>query len=144
MQKPTQYPVVSLPFSRVEQASYLSPRHLCALERDPKAHEAAFSAARRLVAIAFASDRRSERPPFVIAVGGQVASGKSTLARALADRMSVPRVITDRVCDQLLHGAPGREIHESQWAESFEPGFHERIYAEALDRAEMALASVGP
>jgi FMN phosphatase YigB (HAD superfamily)/predicted kinase len=112
-----------------------------ALERDPTAREAAFSAARRLVAIAFASDRRSERPPFVIAVGGQVASGKSTLARALADRMSVPRVITDRVCDQLLHGAPGREIHESQWAEIFEPGFHEQVYAEALHRAEMALTS---
>ncbi len=109
--------------------------------QDSAGRDHALATARRLVAIAFASDRRDQRPPFVLAVGGQVASGKSTLARALADRMSVPRVIADRVRDQLLHGKPGREIHESQWAESFEAGFHERIYSEVFHRAELALAS---
>lgn len=103
--------------------------------------ESALAKTRRLVAIALASDWRSQRLPFVIAVGGQVASGKSTMARALADRMSIPRVMTDRVRDQLLHGTPGREIHESQWTESFEPGFHERVYGELFHRAEIALAS---
>ena len=112
-----------------------------ALAPDPTTRRTALDTTRRLVAIAFASDRRSQRPPFVLAMGGQVASGKSTLARALADRVSVPRVIADRVRDQLIHGAPGREIHESQWAESFDVGFHERIYTEVFHRAEMALAS---
>jgi FMN phosphatase YigB (HAD superfamily)/predicted kinase len=112
-----------------------------ALAKDPDLRETALTTTRRLVAIALASDRRSQRLPFVIAVGGQVASGKSTLARALADRMSIPRVITDRVRDQLLHGTPGREIHESQWTKSFEAGFHERVYTEVFHRAELALAS---
>jgi FMN phosphatase YigB (HAD superfamily)/predicted kinase len=108
---------------------------------DSAGREAALARTRRLLAIALASDRRSQRPPFVVAVGGQVASGKSTLAKTLADRMAIPRVIADRVRDQLLHGTPGREIHESQWSESFEPGFHERVYSELFRRAEMALAS---
>jgi FMN phosphatase YigB (HAD superfamily)/predicted kinase len=111
------------------------------LADDSTAREAALARTRRLVAIALASDRRSQRLPFVVAVGGQVASGKSTLAKTLADRMAIPRVIADRVRDQLLHGTPGREIHESQWSESFEPGFHERVYSELFRRAEMALAS---
>lgn len=109
--------------------------------RHADTREAAFATTRRLVAIALASDRLDHQPAFIVAVGGQVASGKSTLARALADRMSVPRVIADRVSDQLLHGTPGMEVHESHWAESFAPGFHERVYAELLRRAEMALAS---
>jgi len=112
-----------------------------ALVGDSKAREAAFATTRRLVAIALASDQRSQRSPFVVAVGGQVASGKSTLAGTLADRMGIPRVIADRVRDQLLHGTPGREIHEGQWSESFEPGFHDRVYSELFRRAEMALAS---
>jgi len=112
-----------------------------ATSTDHADREAALAITRRLIAIALASDRRTDRPPFIMAVGGQVASGKSTLARAVADRMCVPRVIADRVRDQLLHGVPGREIHETNWGESFEPGFHERVYAEMIHRADLALAS---
>jgi FMN phosphatase YigB (HAD superfamily)/predicted kinase len=112
-----------------------------ASSRHPEIGEAALATTRRLVAIALASDRLDHHPAFIVAVGGQVASGKSTLARALADRMNVPRVIADRVRDQLLYGTPGREIHESRWVESYEPGFHERVYTDLLQRAEMALAS---
>jgi FMN phosphatase YigB (HAD superfamily)/predicted kinase len=127
-------------FSTALDRAATAAREVC-LAADSDAREAALATARRLVAIALASAQRSHRSPFVVAVGGQVASGKSTLARTLADRMGIPRVIADRVRDQLLHGTPGREIHESQWSESFEPEFHERVYAELFGRAEMALAS---
>jgi putative hydrolase of the HAD superfamily len=109
--------------------------------RDHESREAAIAAARRFVAIALASDRRKDRPQLVLAVGGLVASGKSTLAGALADHMNIPIVIADHVRDQLLHGAPGRLVHESHWTKNFEPGFQERVYVESLRRAERVLSS---
>lgn len=124
----------------------------CALLRGRRAAEAAAAAepgskrwakqsagARRLVALA--AGARPLPPQVVVAVGGQVASGKSTLARALADRMGAPRIVADRARDQLLHGAPGHEVHETHWATSFESGFHDRIYDELLRRARFVLAS---
>jgi putative hydrolase of the HAD superfamily len=68
----------------------------------------------------------------VIAVGGQVASGKSTVARALADRLGAERFEADRMRDALLHHPPGEPVHEADWARTFEPGFEERVYAEML------------
>jgi predicted kinase len=125
----------------------------CALERaaegahrvraaiDTESRQRALQETCRLVSLALAARRRKPLPPFLVAVGGQVASGKSTLARLLADRMAAPLIISDRVRDQLLHGVPGREIHGTHWAESFAPGFHERIYSELLERADCALRS---
>lgn len=77
----------------------------------------------------------------VIAVGGTVASGKSTVARAVARRLAAPRVVADRVRDALL--APGRAstLHEGLWARSFAPEFAERVYEGMLLRAERVLAS---
>lgn len=115
---------------------------------DEARREEALAAARRHVHLALATGRRSLRPPVVVAMGGQVASGKSTLARALADRMAAPRVVADRVRDHLLHGAPGarrpgeaREVHEAAWAEAFAPGFHARVYGELLRRGAVVLAT---
>ena len=102
--------------------------------------EEARAIARRLILVAQAGGRRSVLPPLVVAIGGTVASGKSTLARALADRMAAPRVVADRIRDQQLFGVAGR-VHESGWAEAFDAGFHDRVYAELLRRADCALDS---
>jgi putative hydrolase of the HAD superfamily len=80
-------------------------------------------------------------PVTVVAVGGLVASGKSTIAKALADHMAVPRIVADQVRDELLQGAPGPAVHETHWEESFGPGFQARVYAELLRRAESVLDS---
>lgn len=96
---------------------------------------------RRLITLAHASLQRSVLPPVLIAFGGRVAAGKSTVARTLADAMAAPRAMADRIRDQQLYGAPGREIHETNWAAAFDPGFHTRVYAELLRRAEWALDS---
>jgi predicted kinase len=82
-----------------------------------------------------------ERPARVaIAVGGAVASGKSTVARALSRRLAAPRVAADRVQRALLAPLPARVAHEVVW----EPDFAERVYQGMLRRAADVLASGRP
>lgn len=69
--------------------------------------------------------------PVVIATGGSVASGKSTLATALARRLAIPRVVADRVREALT--AP----HEVGWTPEFAAG----VYAGLFERAAAVLAS---
>jgi uncharacterized protein len=96
------------------------------------------------IASAWDSPPTPRTPPFVVAMSGQVASGKSTLARALADELGAPRVVADRIRDHLVHGAPGRSIHEAGWASGFEPGFGPRVYAELMRHAEAVLETGRP
>ncbi|HKJ23343.1 MAG TPA: AAA family ATPase [Myxococcota bacterium] len=79
--------------------------------------------------------------PRVIAVGGLVATGKSTVARALAARLDAPHVEADRVHDDLLSAPGGEPVHEAHWWRSFEAGFEARVYRELMRRAEAALAA---
>jgi predicted kinase len=75
--------------------------------------------------------------PRLIAVGGRVATGKSTLAEAIARRIAAPQVSTDSVRAALLDPLPERVAHELAW----EPDFAARVYGGVLARAELALAS---
>jgi putative hydrolase of the HAD superfamily len=78
----------------------------------------------------------------LVAVAGQVASGKSTLARALAQELGAVCIEGDRVrrkLPQLLHDP----IHEARWRRAFAPAFDEQVYLELLRQADRALAS-GP
>lgn len=75
--------------------------------------------------------------PQVIAIGGRVASGKSTLAKAVARRLAAPRVSTDRVRHLLLDHIPESPLlHEVAWS----PELGERVYAGLLARGADALA----
>jgi predicted kinase len=96
---------------------------------------------RRLLLVARATRRPPLRPPVVVAVGGLVASGKSTVSRELAESLGAPRVHADRVRDQLLGDRPGCVVHESRWTRSLAPGFGERVYRELLRRAAIVLDS---
>jgi predicted kinase len=78
------------------------------------------------------SPARAGFAPVLVAVGGLVASGKSTLARALAARIGAEWIDADRVRESLLGG---------RWAHSFDPGFEEEVYAALLRRAEVLLDS---
>jgi predicted kinase len=73
----------------------------------------------------------------VVAIGGLVASGKSTVAKAAARRLDAPRVEADRVRAALLEGAGEDAAHELAWR----PEFGERVYAGLLARAGAVLAS---
>lgn len=80
-------------------------------------------------------------PPMLLVTSGQVASGKSSVARELADHFGAARTIADRIRDHLVHGVAGRPVHEAGWAEGFEPGFGQHVYAELLRRGELVLAT---
>lgn len=124
----------------------------CALERaariarradEPGRAERA-DEARRLLLLAHSTHRRPLVPPALVAVGGQVASGKTTLSRALAERLGAPRIEADAVRNALLGDRPGHEVHEAHWARHLEPGFEQRVYDELLRRAAEVLESGRP
>jgi FMN phosphatase YigB (HAD superfamily)/predicted kinase len=77
----------------------------------------------------------------VIAVGGLVASGKTTLARALAGQLGAAHVEADQERALLL--APAPAPHEAQAMGSFAPDLEARVYAALMHRAEPILARGG-
>ncbi|MBS1104931.1 MAG: aminoglycoside phosphotransferase [Deltaproteobacteria bacterium] len=78
--------------------------------------------------------------PLVIAIGGAVATGKSTLARAVSRRLAAPRVEADRVRRTLLAPLPDGVAHRRLW----EGDFAERVYRGMLRRAADVLAGGRP
>jgi len=92
-------------------------------------------------AYAQAALTKTVRPALVIATGGAVASGKSTVAKAVARRIAAPRIVADRVREALLEPIPEGIVHELIWHRTFSEGFGERVYQGLLRRAEAALAS---
>jgi adenylylsulfate kinase-like enzyme len=64
---------------------------------------------------ALTSGRRSNHP-VLVAMSGRVASGKSTLARALSERLDAVRIVGDQVRDELLGDsrAAARGRHDRQ------------------------------
>ena len=75
-------------------------------------------------------------PRLVVATGGGVASGKSSVAKTIAQRLAAPRIVAERVRSALHLPAPSEMAHELLW----EPGIAERVYAGLLHRAEAVLA----
>jgi predicted kinase len=102
--------------------------------------EAAAADARRLLDVACTPERRP-RPPLVVALGGLVASGKSTVARAIADLMASPRIVGDHVRAFRLGATPSHEPTAAERLEGLEPGFDERVARDLFAAAECVLDS---
>jgi aminoglycoside phosphotransferase family enzyme/predicted kinase len=111
---------------------------------DDAARERAEGEARRHFLLALAESRRPLLPPVVVAVGGIIASGKSTIAELLADEVSAPVIEADRTRKSMLGIAPHEARHEAAWSGAYNPGFTDQVYAEVLRRAEVVLASGRP
>jgi predicted kinase len=77
----------------------------------------------------------------MVAMGGLVASGKSTIARAIARERSAAVVVADDVRNAVLGLAANDSSHEATWKRSYAPGLTDAVYAELLCRADAALAS---
>ncbi|MBW2314251.1 MAG: AAA family ATPase [Deltaproteobacteria bacterium] len=86
------------------------------------------------------SDVAGRAAPRVVAVGGLVAAGKSSVARALSERLGSARIEADRIRDELLRGSDDEPVHETDWWHAFESGFEDEIYDELFRRAEERLA----
>ena len=112
----------------------------CAPEAKPAAREAAAADARRLLDCVCTATRRP-LPPVVVALGGLVASGKSTVARAIADRMAAPRIVGDHVRAFRMGATPSHEPTAAERLEGLEAGFDERVARALFAAAECVLDS---
>jgi uncharacterized protein len=105
------------------------------------ARERAQREGRRYFALSVAATQKPLIAPVVVAIGGIIASGKSTLAEALRDAVSAPVVDSDRTRKSLLNVAPTDRVYHGAWSDAYEPGFTDRVYEEVLRRAEAVLIS---
>lgn len=111
---------------------------------DWPARQRAEDEARRYFLLALASNRRPLLGPSVIAIGGVIASGKSTIADAAGARLSAPVVDADRTRKAMLGVTPHHPVHDPAWQGAYDPELTERVYAEVLRRARVVLASGRP
>lgn len=109
----------------------IGPEARARLERD----------ARRYLLLALAAERPSVEPPRLIAIGGTIASGKSTLADALGRRLCLPVLSSDRTRKALLGVAPESPLRDEPWSASYSDQRTEQVYAELLRRADAVLGS---
>lgn len=97
--------------------------------------------ARRYFLLALASRRRRAVEPAMVAVGGVLASGKSTVATRLAAELAAPVVDADGTRMHLLGIEPTEKVYEPAFQGAYAPGFTDQVYAEVMRRAETVLAS---
>jgi aminoglycoside phosphotransferase family enzyme/predicted kinase len=99
---------------------------------------------RRAFSLALAAERSSILRPAVVAVGGVIASGKSTVAELVARESSAPIVDADRTRKSMLGVAPTQTLEEKPWSGAYDPKLTELVYAEVLRRADVVLRSGRP
>jgi predicted kinase len=106
--------------------------------------ELACIAARRAYLLALREGRDSLLPPAVVAVGGIIASGKSTIADRIAVMMGAPVVDADRTRKSLLGVPATTPLDGAAWSGAYGADVTDRVYAEVLRRADSVLASKRP
>lgn len=100
--------------------------------------------ARRSYLLALSAGRRPLLSPSLVAVGGVIASGKSTIADLVSSELSAPVVEADRTRKGMLGVAPTAHLTDSAFQGAYDLGFTERVYAEVLRRADVVLSSGRP
>ena len=118
---------------------------LTARNGNSEARDAALAEARRYFALSLSAGRRSLLDPAVVAVGGVIASGKSTIAEELGERLSAPVIDADRTRKRLL-GLPAT-FHDTSSAfegPAYNDAATDRVYTELMVRADAVLASGRP
>ncbi len=100
--------------------------------------------ARRYYLLSLAVEHEAIIPPRVVAVGGVIASGKSTIADRLSAMLGAPVVETDRTRKHMLGARPTEKVHEGSWSGAYDPAFTEKVYDEVYRRAGQVLASGRP
>jgi len=100
--------------------------------------------ARRYFLLALSAARPSAMRPAVVAVGGIIAAGKSTLAGWIAAQLGAPVVEADRTRKHMIGVAATTRVNDGAWAGAYDKGFTEKVYAELMRRAGVVLASGRP
>jgi len=97
--------------------------------------------ARSYFLLALGATRKPLAPSRLIAVGGLIASGKSTIAEQLARAIAAPIVEADRTRKSMLGIAPTDSAGGQAWHGAYNASMTERVYHELLNRADAVLSS---
>lgn len=109
---------------------------------EEETRRSAAAEARRYYALALAEKRRGNSvAPAIIAVGGIIGAGKSTLANALQAELCVPVVSTDRVRKQMQGIPEDTNQRASAFEGQYRPARTARVYEAVLEAAEAIIAS---
>ena len=115
---------------------------------DPTATTAVLSRAveeaRRYLLLALAFERPPLVPPRLIAVGGMIGSGKSTVADLIADLLAAPVVSSDETRKHLMGRGPSESLRSEAWTGPYSPDSTRATYQEVLRRAGVVLRSGRP
>jgi aminoglycoside phosphotransferase family enzyme/predicted kinase len=108
---------------------------------EESAREHARSTARKYYQLAEACAREPLEQPRLYAVGGIIASGKSTLAAQLAELIDAPVLEADRTRKQLAGMDPHTQWRDAAFSGHYGPEQTHAVYAELMRRAEVILRS---
>jgi uncharacterized protein len=97
--------------------------------------------ARRYLLLAQAAERPPLQVPRVVAVGGMIASGKSSLAEAIGKRLGAPVISSDAIRKRVLGVEPTTRLAHAAWQGAYSPDKQQNVYAEVLRRARVVLES---
>jgi len=111
---------------------------------DPEPRARAAREARHYYLLALAAKRPSLIAPVVVAVGGIIASGKSTAARHLARHLGGPVVDSDRTRKHLAAVGATEPLAEAPWEGPYAEMMSRRVYDEVFRRAGAVLRSGRP
>jgi predicted kinase len=114
------------------------------VDAPPEAREQAAEQARKYYLLAEACTREALEPGALIAVGGVIASGKSSVAQALSASIDAPVIDADRTRKQLAGVGPDTPLRDGAFAGHYTAEATEQVYAELLRRAEVVLRSGRP
>jgi uncharacterized protein len=104
----------------------------------------ALADARRHFALSLSAGRRSLLEPMVVAVGGVIASGKSTIADALGDKLSAPVIDADRTRKHLVGMEHTARDTSAAFSGPYDLKMTDHVYAEMMLRASTVLESGRP
>lgn len=110
----------------------------------PAAREKARAQARRYYLLALAKERRSLLPPMLVAVGGPIAAGKSTVALRIADALDAPLLESDRLRKQRAGKAPTEPLDGARFEGAYAESATTDVYQALLEGADAVLASGRP
>jgi uncharacterized protein len=97
--------------------------------------------ARRYLLLALAAERPAVERPRLFAVGGVIASGKSSLSDALSEKLQLAVIATDETRKRLLGVAPTTPLAHGAWQAAYSPAKNAEVYAEVLRQAGVVLGS---
>jgi predicted kinase len=111
---------------------------------DYPTRERAWQQARRYALLALSAKRAPLVAPVVIAIGGTLASGKSTLADRLGLELTAPVVDTDRIRKHLAGRLPLDAVSAAPFSGIYSTDASEQVHAELVRRARVVLGSGRP